>query len=103
VPETSKNAGRTVLKSDTVMDAALAKVVPDIVANGPYNATVIKQKLCDYGVTNKTKLSEGVTRLKEMAAKTGALFSFTDLGGNRVIFGTLAALYEQARPRGYVE
>lgn len=103
VPETSKNACRTVLKSDAVMDAALAKVVPDIVANGPYNATVIKQKLCDYGVTNKTKLSEGVTRLKEMAAKTGALFSFTDLGGNRVVFGTLAALYEQARPRGYVE
>jgi hypothetical protein len=85
------------------MDAALAKVVPDIVANGPYNATVIKQKLCDIGVTNKSKQSEGVARLKELAAKSGAPFSFTDLGGNRVVFGTLAALYEQARPRGYAE
>lgn len=103
IPETSKNAGRTMLKSDAVIDAALAKVVPDIVANGPYNATVIKQKLCDFGVTNKSKQSEGVARLKELAAKSGALFSFTDLGGNRVVFGTLAALYEQARPRGYAE
>jgi hypothetical protein len=101
VPETSKPV--RVLKSDTVLESAVQAVIPDIIANGPYHASVVKTKLKDLGVANNNKQTEGVRRLKALSAVTGSGFSFLELGGGRVSFGTREALIELAKPRAYPE
>lgn len=97
-PETSKP--QRTLKSDSVLEAAVNAIIPDIVNGGPYSGSVIKDKLRAHGVTNNTKLAEGVKKLRAIGGDKAAPFTFTDLGGGRVLFGTIDALREIAMPRG---
>lgn len=100
-PETSKPKRK--LKSDAVLDAAIEAIAKDIVSAGPYSAGVIRQKMKDMGVTNNSKQTEGVRKLKAMAAACDAQFSFVEMGGGRVTFGTPDALIEYSKPKAYTD
>lgn len=96
-PETSKPV-RTV-KNDDVLDAALDSIAEDIVMHGPYSSSAVRMKLKDMGVTNNTKQTDGIKRLKAMSDKGTYGFKFTDMGGNRAMFGTYESLREIAMPK----
>lgn len=97
--ETSKP--QRVLKSDAVLDAAITAIIPDIIANGPYATSAIRAKMRDLGVTNNSKQSAGIKRLKDMTRLSGAKFAFAETGGGRASFGTLESLSEISIPRAY--
>jgi len=96
-PETSKPV-RT-LKSDAVLDSALDSIAEDIVMHGPYNASTVRMKLKDMGVTNNAKQAEGIKRLKAMSKEGNAGFNFMDMGGGRTMFGTYESLREISMPK----
>lgn len=100
-PDTSKRARPANLKSDAVIDAAIEAVIPDIVANGPFSASSVKQKLRDHGVTNNSKQADAIKRLRVIGGRPDAPFAFSDTGGGRVTFGTTDQLRAITTPRQY--
>ena len=96
-PDTSKPA--RVLKSDAVLDTAVEAVIPDIIANGPYSVSIVRDKLRDLGVTNNPKQVEGVNRLRAMTAIPNAGFAYLETGKYTGLFGTQEAIDNDYRSK----